>query len=328
MLASARRNLPVHTGSVFRYTIAMKRFFQTIKFSLTSRAFYQRILNGSEPMGFKYFFWLNALYSVIIALVLIPMVLLLVSPDAHAKFLSIIPADLTITLDRGKISINQPEPYIIPTQKPEDIQKCGTDQKCLNKVPANAVVIDTKTPFSVEQFDKYNTLVLVKDSMIVGKKSGGQIEIIPNPKDVHLELNRNWAASLLVKYSWIAWFIPVAALVGSITILYVFNLFGYLLWALLVWGILWVYGVKTSFGKSYSVVLYTSIIFMLFDIASFFVAFTQSNWFQFIVIVIFLYYMIKKGVEPIAEKGPEEKSKSGVLPVERITDEDTNNGTK
>jgi hypothetical protein len=127
------------------------------------------------------------------------------------------------------------------------------------------------------------------------------------------------------------------------TVLYAFNLLGYLIWALIVWGLLWVYGVKSSFGRSYSVVLYASVLFMIFDILSFVITFTKSNWFQFIVIAAFLYYMFKKTdsvpaaevtpvVHPAADTATEvhadAAAKTDALPAERITDEDTNNGVK
>lgn len=306
----------------------MKRFFQTIKLSLTSKAFYQRVLNGSEPVGFKYFFLLNILYSIIIALIFIPTVFLLTSPEAHTKFLSVIPADLVVTLDKGKTTVNQPEPYIIPAQNQNAMQKCKGGEKCMSEIPKNAVVIDTKTPFSIEQFETYNTVILVKDSMIVGKKSGGRIEIIQNPKDLQLELSRDWAANLITKYSWLAWLIPVAVLLGSMTVVYAFGLLAYLIWALIAWALLRIYGVKTTFGRSYSVILYASALFMILDILAFVITFANSNWFQFIAIALFLYYMIKKNDAIPEETKPDEKPLVDSLPAERITDVDSNNGVK
>lgn len=302
----------------------MKRFFQTIKLSLTSRAFYQRILNGSEPMGFKYFFWLNALYAVILAIWMIPIVFMLTSPEVHAKMLAAIPADLTVTLDKGKTSINQPEPYIIPGNTEEVKQKCNGDQACLDKKPTNAIVIDTKTPFSLEQFENYKTVVLVKDTMIVGRKSSGQIEIIENPKDLHLELNRSWAGNIISTYAWIAWFIPLLVFIGSATVLYVLSLLAYLLWALVIWVLLRIYRIKTTYSRSYSIVLYMSALMLLIEAVSFFIPFLSSVWFKCIVVAIFLYQMLKKGDVTTTETKPATESVSANI----ISDDDTNNGVK
>ncbi len=281
----------------------MKRFFETLKLSLTSKAFYQRVLEGKEPRGFKYFFWLNFIYSIVIVTVfIIPISILLTSSAAHQKFLSVIPADLVVTLDKGTTTINQAEPYIIPnTAQPNAaiMQKCNGDQKCIaDRIgPKNAVVIDTKTPFTLESFNSYDTMVLVKGDMIATKKSNGQIQIIPNPKDIHLDLSRAWASNIIEKYSWIAWFIPVFAFIGEITLVYAFNLFVFIFWALVIWLILWIYKVKTTFGRAYSIAIYSSIVLTILDMLAYVIPFLRGNIVQVIVIAIFLYYMVRKNPE-------------------------------
>jgi Protein of unknown function (DUF1189) len=297
----------------------MKRFIETFKLSLTSKAFYQRVVTGTEPMGFKYFFWLNALYSLIIACTFIPIVSAITSPQAHEALLSVIPADLTVTLSKGATSINQPEPYIIRNTSAETLQK-NHDEKCKDvisqkcssdfKVPKNAVVFDTKTPFTIEQFNTYDTTVLIKADSIIGKKPNGTIEVIGNPKDLDLTLNRFWLGDKISKYAWIANLIPVVIFIGFSTVGYAFTLLAYIIWALIVWLLLKIGKVAVGFKQAYSITLYTSIVFLALELISLALPFANNNLVQFVALAGFLYLMFKKDIVGSS-----------------IPDDDKNNGT-
>lgn len=92
----------------------MKRFFNRIWLSLTSRDFYKRAMVGQEGTGVSYFLWLTIVYSLIFTLAtVIPMLTYVGSASNQQKLLSIIPENLQVTIANGTVSLNQPLPYVI-----------------------------------------------------------------------------------------------------------------------------------------------------------------------------------------------------------------------
>ncbi len=309
----------------------MKRFLETIKLSLSSRAFYQRVLSGTEPMGFKYFFWLNLIFSAVIACTFIPITYSIVSPKAHQKVVETIPADLEVYLKEGKVSINQPEPYVVENKWKNDfdsttIQKCNGDSKCIdkNKDPENLVVIDTQTPFSVEQMLQYDTAVLIKSDSVITRKANGNTEIIQNPKDFNFTFNRTWVQEKINAFSWIGYIIPFAIFGLGITIGFAFMLLAYLLWALVAWAFLYLFTGKKalSFKRAYSVTLYSTTLFFILEAIGIIIPVVKGNVVQLIIFTFFLYYMTR------VEKNIEKHEHIPGTPTEKIvSDDDKNNGT-
>ncbi len=310
--------------------MGMKRFLETIKLSLTSRAFYQRVLSGTEPMGFKYFFWLTVLFSIVIACTFIPITYSIVSPKVHEKIVNTIPTDLEAQVKEGKVSINQPEPYVVTNKWRNDfdsntMQKCGSDAKCFeqHKDPKNIVVIDTKTPFSLEQMAEYDTVVLIKEDSIVTRKANGNVEIIKNPTNFNFTFNRDWVQNKITAFSWIGYVIPFAVFVFGITFGFAFMLVAYLVWALIAWLLLYLFTGKKAlaFKRAYSVTLYSTTLFFALECISMFLPFVRGNFIQLIIFGLFLYYMTRTKVEL------EKHEHTPGTPAEHIVeDDDKNNG--
>ncbi|MBU3668670.1 MAG: DUF1189 domain-containing protein [Candidatus Taylorbacteria bacterium] len=305
----------------------MKRFLETIKLSVASKAFYQRVLEGREPMGFRYFFWLNMIYAVTIAAVFLPIVFAITSPKAHQEVIQTIPENLEVYVKKGMVSTNQPEPYVVVNtwskdKSGEEVDKCK-DEKCTRhkKSPTNLVVIDTQTPFSIEQFRLYDTAVLVKADSIITQKDNGTVEVVTNPKELDFTFNRAWVEKMINKFSWLAYLIPVGIFFLGSTFGYAFILLAYVIWALIAWALLSWYrkDIKVTFRHAYSVTLYASIVFFVLELLSYMLPFADTNTFQFIVFAIFLYVLTKKDTE-VHEHIPGQPAK------EVIADDDKNNG--
>lgn len=267
----------------------MKRLFETIKLSLTSKAFYQRILHGTEPMGFKYVYILNIIFSLILASASIPIVYSIVSPKVHQKVVQTIPTDLEIFVKNGTVSINQPEPYIVENKWKNDFK---------NSEPKNLVVIDTKSDFTIDQLFQYDTFVLIKKNSVITKKTNGGVEIIQNPKDLNFTFNKTWVKEKIDSLYWIGYVLPIAIFVFGITFGFAFILLSYLIWAMIAWVLLkWFIKTKEiSFKKAYSVTLYSTTVFFILKTLSMLLPFLKGSIVQFVVFAAFLYYITKENV--------------------------------
>jgi hypothetical protein len=310
----------------------MKRFLETIKLSLTSKAFYQRVIDGTEPFGFKYVFFINAISSLVIALCLIPFVLLLRSDQLHQKIVSYVPAELTVTFSHGKISINQPEPYFIKNisssraELAESIKKCGADADCLkiNTPPENAVVFDSKNTFSQKKYEEYKTAIWVTNDSIIAKKANGVIEVVPVPKNLELTVNRGWVGSTLNQYSWIPIFIPILAFLFFLIVGYGFFLLKCIGYACVAWFVMKINGKDRGYKKAYSVALYGVTFFVVIDLLSLLLPFLRIGLVRIVIFTVFLHYMFKKARTIVPE---EVSAHPDNTLVSHIPNNDTNNGT-
>ena len=73
------------------------------------------------------------------------------------------PNDLIITSKGGQVSINKPDPYIVPF--PENNQPTSNPQP--KEVPLNLIVFDSKG--TLDDIEKYKTLILVNKSNLLVK---------------------------------------------------------------------------------------------------------------------------------------------------------------
>jgi hypothetical protein len=106
------------------------------------------------------------------------------------KAISSYPEDLELTFTDGKLSSNVQEPYFFPE---EGIQKFFEGKEDINvdsDTPKYLMVVDTKTPFTSEQFENYNTIVWMSgDTAYVEDKNRG-LQAIPYQKDFNQVINK------------------------------------------------------------------------------------------------------------------------------------------
>lgn len=84
----------------------------------------------------------------------------------------IYPNELVVTVKDGELSINQPEPYIIPM--PELFREESEDAE--DQIPVNMVVFDSNG--TLDDLDKYSTLALINKTNLLVRESKG-INIYP-----------------------------------------------------------------------------------------------------------------------------------------------------
>lgn len=171
---------------------------------------------------------------------------------------SMYPRDLVITLAHGEVSINQPEPYVVPNPFAQ-----GSD------MPRNAVVFDTKTPFAPKDIDMHSTFVLVKkDFFVTTDANGPRInQFADSQKEGTTTIDRAEVDAFFARVH--PYVLPVVWMGGIIVIAFGsvlvtgFLTIGYLLYALILALFVWVIGsireVHLTYAQAYKVSLYAMI---------------------------------------------------------------------
>lgn len=160
-------------------------FFKSIPSSVYSPSFYAGIAGRSFWKGFWYLAGVTTLLMIIwsIFVVLLPY---LANKDkietTMKEFLNFYPEELVITIQDGKASTNVEEPYFVPMSDviPSDqwLEEMSEEEIAFEDM--NLAVIDTKTPFSTEQFLEYKTIIwLTEDTVYVPGDREGSFESFP-----------------------------------------------------------------------------------------------------------------------------------------------------
>lgn len=160
----------------------LKAFLYILKNSLLSPKYYAEVLAQKPGFSFKYYFMLALVASLVVGAMslwqVVPQTTKALNEflDAGAK---LYPADLTISLKEGKLSINKQSPYSveIPQQfKYLEKDKPNADLNNGNTGPKNLVVFDENG--TLDDLKKYDTLALVNTvNIIVVDPSTGKIQV-------------------------------------------------------------------------------------------------------------------------------------------------------
>lgn len=135
----------------------MKQLFLSIRDSVYNPAFYQELLSKSLGYSWKYYSAFALL--VVIFLTIISSVPLVATANKTIrefpqKFFAYYPDGFEFTIANGVLTTNSIEPYMLPVPYPfRDLAK--------EDGVSSLAVFDTVTPFSIEQFNAYQTLVWV-----------------------------------------------------------------------------------------------------------------------------------------------------------------------
>lgn len=263
-------------------------FFRNIKQAVYSPAFYKRIPDQTLGQALKYFFLLILILTVFN---LIPLFysLFITIPQEVKNFITqssnYYPQELEVKIEKGTVSTNVTEPYLIPLPESEE-----ATVDSLN----NLLVIDTKTPYSATQFDQYKTVAwLTKDTLFVqGSESRPDIRAVQLSQIKDLKVNKDVINSLISNV------LPWVNILGPILIILVFfglfigltlTLIYLLILALLVLFLSKIFKWGLTYGESYKILLFAStlglLINLLFNLTS---PFTDFHGFPFMFTLITL----------------------------------------
>lgn len=278
---------------------------ETIKASIYSPEFYRELRGKRVGFSLKYF------YSLVLplALILTAVFALQVVPkffsflhELRPALAEIYPADLVIKIQNGQASVNQPQPYFIPL--PGFLKNnIGESQKA-----ENLLVVDTKTPFSIQQLRDYKALAwLSADSIYFFKDNqGAQVEPLSRFPDGTLdkELALSLADQAANLSRWVIPFIVLAILLFmflglifgvSLNLLYLF------LAALLIWLISFIKHDNLGYWGSYRLGIHLMTLGVFFEAFSLLVRLPQPP-FVFTAILLVMAWL-NLGVSPERSAG-------------------------
>jgi len=284
------------------------KFFTLIKESIYSPEFYRGL--PSKPLSFsvKYFYMLALALSLVVTVVFsftfIPAIssfLKNIGPAITAYF----PDELVITTKGGEVSVNVPEPYVLPVPPAlQVIPMDGAEGK--GQMPTNLVVIDTKNEFSETAFAEYDTLVLLMKKSVAFSDGEGKIRIeslgdIPD-YTIDKALVQKFASRTGSFLKYLAPILVFGIFFVSLVV-FTFYLIYLFLAALLVWLVMKMRRAEAGYKKAYQVGIHAMTLGLILN-TFFLVVFLPKPTmpFLFSILLIFVVAVNVKSPEPSAEK--------------------------
>ncbi len=266
--------------------------FQQIKSSVYGPEYYKEVVgNMRMRSSIKYLAKLSlliALLSIVVSIVFLPKMSKLAKEQINS-IVALYPADLEVTITKGKASINQPEPYFIK----------GVDGK-------NLIVINTKEAFTVDKFQAYGTFALLSATEFVAIKDmdTGQLQVMPLPKQdgfVTKALVLKGQGWLVDALPWI--FAVIIVCIGMVFFIgnFVGSLIILFIYALAVWIMSQIFKWNLSYKKSYQVGLHAMTLASILSLVTFMgVLGFMDNFFVKLLLVILVVYINLRNLITVA----------------------------
>ena len=239
------------------------KFFKNVLDSIYNPAFY-KALPKSNNSAFSYFLKLILILAVVQTLLLALPTFGAISEFRNStlpKAISAFPANLTVKIQNGQASINQPEPYFVSIPK--------SDQTPQNSAQ-NFLVIDTRDPYNPNEFSNFSTLVLLtKNAIYYQQDSTGVIKSIPLKNAKDLSINRQFLNQQLNKYSPLLKFatpLILLLILAFLFLAYLLRLIYNLVFALIVWGAARTMDINLTYGQSYRIGIYSMTLSLIVEV--------------------------------------------------------------
>lgn len=152
----------------------MKIFFETLKKTVFDPAFYRISAEAPFKDAFVYYvktaLFLATVMTIIFTVVLVPQGISFVKERAPILIQQYYPEQLIIKIEKGEVSINAPEPFIV-------VNKVGEPQALNGKPIKNLIVIDTRGDFETKKFNEYDTFALLTKHEFATEDNSGKITV-------------------------------------------------------------------------------------------------------------------------------------------------------
>lgn len=234
----------------------MRQLVEHIQKSIYGPAYYQELLQRPFLFSWKYYSALALAIAVFLTIVSSIPLVPLVSKFVHnfpEKFFAYYPDELEVKVEKGVVSSSVTEPYFLPIPQ------------ILEGVPVpygdsgHLVVIDTKTPFSLEQFRAYRTTLWVGSNQLAVDDGNGGIRVAPLDSQASFTVNKNMFRQIEPKlepfYKFVAPGLVLVILIGlliGLSVNFVYLLFG----AVLILFLGRLLKQRWSYGTSYRIGLH------------------------------------------------------------------------
>lgn len=265
--------------------------FKQIKNSVYNKEYYQNtVLTESFGSSIKYLLKISVIIAFAFAIVFgvaSPFISKGLKNGLH-EAVGQYPSDLTISVNNGNATINQPEPYFIKISNSIKDLNNSSDQ---TKNVENLIVVNTSEPFSLDKFKSYKTLALLTKNEVVMMSNNGEIKIEKLSVFGNVEITKTWLENKEGKahriMPWALIGMTILVFGGMFVIEFLGSLIVMLLYALIAWGLLKLKGINISYGKAYQVAIHVSTLVLLFGV------FTRG-WnglaLKVIILIIIVYF--------------------------------------
>lgn len=236
-------------------------FVSVLKRTFTQPSYYADILQAPFSFSLKFFFAYFFFYALIGT-----GIFALQRLDSIKRTLTILPAQLEslypdgleIRIKDGTLSTNAEEPFFV---RLSDIEKAFKEDNVLgaraNPI-ANALVIDTTA--AIEDFERYQTAVLLTRANLVAAKDNGGYEVYPLRDSPDMTINKQLAMQTITTIKpFLKWVIPslIALVFFGIFLLLPSVITTMLLWyAFAIWLVAKTLSFQLSYKKSYQMGLH------------------------------------------------------------------------
>ncbi len=233
-------------------------FLKNLRASVYGPEYYRSL--GEKPFSYslKYFLILIAAIAVVSAAVFLVSAIPAVNSflrTTSAQIVQYYPSDLQITVASGSVSTNVPQPYFLPLLPAiaANISSSSYDGAVSPSSSENLLVIDTKDPITVDEFEKDNTIALLASDSLAYARDGGMV-VQPIGSGVSFVVSRASVTAFVEKaksyFVWVDWAIGILTPIGIFVALACRLVYLFIL-ALLVWGLARMSGVSVGYKKAY-----------------------------------------------------------------------------
>src|SRR3989344_1219049 len=232
--------------------------------SLTSPVYYKDLVAANLNLSIKYFLSLTLVLSVIGSAFMAVKVAPTIQKDVKnltETVLEVYPQDLVINVEEGKIKLNTDEPVLI--KFPQDEEGASEANAALGLDDStdldNLVVLDPNG--TIEDLDKYNTLILINETNILARNASGQIDVQPLKDLPNGEFTREKLEESMKKLGDYAKALPLILFLigvgGSLVVNSVTKFLVFFVMALALKAAAMVYEINMPYLKLFQIIIHT-----------------------------------------------------------------------
>jgi hypothetical protein len=243
----------------------MKNLFTHVKKSIYGPEYYRELL--TQPLAFSWKYYSAFACALALCLTIVSSIALVpwISKTVHEfpeQFFAYYPDALKVEINKGVVTSNVTEPYFLPV--PEQFMRNAP----LGASRLSFMVIDTATPFSLEQFNAYGTMVWLGGHQLAFRDGKSGVRIESFDPQTNLTVNegtlRIFEQRLQPWYKFAAVFAVMGAFLGLLVV-FGLNFVYLLLGALFILLLGRLLKQRWSYGAAYRIGLHAMTLPVLLD---------------------------------------------------------------
>lgn len=277
----------------------MRIVLETLKKSIYDPAFYRAVVGGSRWGIIRYYIKatlvLSAIMTIGLGVLLGPAIVSFVKDGAPELVKNYYPAELVVTIEKGEVAVNMPEPYIVNG-------KGDTLVALKEQGLENLLVIDTTKDFDKKEFDEYKTLVLLTKTELVTRSDSGQTTIQELRRAPTVAISQDFLLSWIEKVRGKIGYIIFGGIVATFVVValgYLVYLIPLLLFALIPFFIAYLKKTPLSYGGAYRMSVYAIVpALALKTLLNLFGVFFLPSYFTLLVFMLIIALNMREVDQP------------------------------